>query len=117
MRVRKIDPVSGRVFGGSQAAFWINNAEGVAQNVKTRLGLWLGQWWLNQADGTPWSTDVLGKYTEQTRDAVVRARILGTPGVTGIVNYSSSLDRFSRKWNVDLTVNTLYGQATIAGPI
>jgi hypothetical protein len=88
----------------------VNDAEGVAQNVKTRLGLWLAQWWLAVDDGTPWSTKVLGKYTEQTRDAAVCARILGTPGVQSIVSYSSSLDRTSRKWTVSGTIDTLYGQ-------
>ncbi len=108
MRVRK--RVNGlRQFGGGQAAFWINQAEAVAQNIQTRLGLWLGQWFLAPTAGMPWSTEVLGKYTEQTRDATVRAQIHATPGVLAILTYSSSLDRFSRKWTVSGSVSTPYG--------
>ena len=118
MRVRKIDPTTGlRVFGGGLAAFYVNQAEGVAQCVRTRLGLWTGQWFLNLPDGMPWSTDVLGKYTEAKRDLAIKSRILGTPGVTEIVSYSMSLDRFSRKLVGSVTINTQYGQATVQGPI
>ncbi len=117
MRVRKIDPTTGRVFGGGQAAFYVNQAEGVAQCVKTRLGLWQYQWFLNLPDGTPWNTKVLGKYTEASRDLSIKSRILGTPGVTEIISYSMSLDRFSRKLIGSVTINTAYGQTTVQGPI
>ena len=117
MRVRKIDPVTGRVFGGDQAAFLVNDAEAVAQSVRTRLGLWLGQWYLDTTDGTPWATQVLGKYTEATRDLAVRARILGTQGVNSILSYSSSLDRASRKWTVNVTLDTIYGVVTTAAQV
>jgi hypothetical protein len=117
MRVRKIDPVSGRVFGGGQSSFFVDSPDGVAQCVRTRLGLWQGQWFLNLPDGMPWQTEVLGKYTDATRDIAIKARILGTPGVTSIVSYSMSLDRFSRQLTGSVTVDTAYGQATITGPI
>ncbi len=117
MRVRKIDPVKGRVFGGGQNAFWHNTPDGVAQCVQTRLGLWLGQWFLDLSEGTDWAVKVLGKYTESTRDVTIRARILGTPGVTGIVAYSSSLDRETRRWTVNATIDTAYGRTTIATTI
>lgn len=116
MRVRKIDPVAGRQFGGGQAAFFVDQAEGVAQNVKTRLGLWRAQWFLNLPDGTPWATAVLGKYTEATRDLAIKSRILGTPGVKSIVSYSVSLDRSSRQFTGSIMVDTVYGATTIQGP-
>ena len=118
MRVRKIDPArGGRQFGHGLADFWIDVPDGPAQCVKTRLGLWLGQWFLNTDDGTPWQTKVLGRYSGSTRDVAIRARILGTPGVTEIVNYSSSLNRDTRAWTVNATVDTAYGQTTIVGAL
>ena len=116
MRVRKIDPTTGRVFGGGQSSLYINNAEGVAQLVSTRLGLWVGDWFLALGDGTPYATRILGKYTEATRDLAIKARILGTTGVTEIVSYSMSLDRFSRKLTGSVTISTAYGQAVVQGP-
>ncbi len=116
MRVRKIDPVSGRQFGAGAGSFYVNQAEGVAQRVRTRLGLWAGDWFLNLPEGMDWNAKVLGKYTEATRDLAIRARILGTTGVTEIISYSMSLDRFSRKLTGSVTINTAYGQVTAQGP-
>ncbi len=117
MRVRKMDANGDMVFGQGQAAFWANVADGVGQIVGTRLGLWLGQWYLNTADGTPWATKVLGKYTGNTRDVVIQARILSTPGVTQLDSYASQLNRDSRIWSVQANGKTVYGPFSFAGPI
>lgn len=115
MRVRKINPVTGRQFGGGLQSFWVDVPDGVGQCIITRLKLWQGQWFLNLPDGTRWLTNVLGKYTGNTADVEVRDRVLGTTGVVEIVNYSSSLDRNTRKWAVNMLVQTLYGQVQISG--
>ena len=108
MRVRK--KINGlRVFGGGLQSFWSDQPDGPAQVAGSRLALWQGQWFLALSEGTPWKTAILGKFTGSTRDAAVRARILGTPGITGIVNYSSSLSRDTRLWSVSATLNTAYG--------
>lgn len=117
MRVRKIDPVLGRQFGGGQQSFWVNVPDAPAQCVLTRLGLWVGDWYLNVDDGTPWATQVIGRYTGSTRDAAVCARILGTPGVSQITLYSSSLNTETRRWTMNATVETLYGTMLITAPI
>lgn len=117
MRVRKMDTSGDYVFGGSQAAFYKDQPEAVAQICWTRMRLWLGQWYLNTADGTPWNTEILGKYTENKRDPALRKRILTAPGVTGITSYSSSLNRNSRAWSVAGTIETAYGIATFQGPL
>lgn len=113
MRYRKLDVNGDRVFGGDQQAFLIDSPEAVGQAVLTRLRLNLGDWFTDTSDGTDWKTKVLGKYTENKRDPMLRARILGTTGVTSIVSYSSSFDPNTRQFNVTCTLNTLYGQVTI----
>ena len=117
MRYRKLSASGDRVFGHGQADFWVNQREGVGQAVLTRLELWKGQWFLNVADGMPWATEVLGKYTDSLRDMAVQDRIYATPGVTQINGYNSELDRQSRAWTAHADISTLYGQITIAGPI
>ena len=109
MRVRKLP----RTFGHGANDFWRDLPEAPAQCIKTRLGLELGQWFLAVSDGTDYQTRVLGKYTGSTRDVVIRERVLGTPGVTKIAAYSSSLDRETRRWTVSATVDTAYGATTI----
>ncbi|WP_448952121.1 hypothetical protein [Labrys neptuniae] len=117
MRVRKIDADGDMVFGGDQSAFWKDVPDGPAQVVGTRLQMGQGEWYLDRRDGTPWKTQVLGKYTGSTRDMVIRARITGSPGVTQITAYSSSLDRETRKFTAAATIDTAYGQATISEPL
>ncbi len=105
------------VFGGSQNSIWKDVPDAPAQVAMTRLRLFIGTWFLNLNDGTPWNTRVLGKYTGSTRDMVVRTRILGTPGVKGILAYDSSLDRNTRAYRVNTTIDTIYGVKKISGPI
>lgn len=116
MRVRKVTASGDMVFGHSQADHYVNDPLGVALAAKTRLALWVGQWFLNRSDGTPWATKVLGKYTADFRDAALRARILGTTGVSAITAYASQLNDATRAFDVQATVKTSYGQAKIQGP-
>lgn len=117
MRYRKLDENGDRVFGHSLEDFWIDVPEAPAQAVSTRLRLWQGQWFLNVDDGTPWSTKVLGKYTGSSRDPILQTRVLTTPGVTGIAAYASQLNRDTRAFTVQMTIDTQYGQVTLAGPL
>jgi hypothetical protein len=114
LRYRKIDANQDRVFGHGQADFWRDVPDGPAQSVVTRLHMQLGEWFLDITDGTPYQTRVLGKYTGSTRDPTLRSRILGTTGVTGIAAYSSNLDRNTRAFTVEATVDTEFGQAVIS---
>lgn len=72
---------------------------------------------LDITDGTPWRTEVLGKYTGPTRDMVLRARILETPGVTAITAYDSALNRDTRAFTAQATISTQYGATTVQVPV
>jgi hypothetical protein len=112
-----LDSNSDMTFGKSMANIYIDSPDGVAQCVLTRLRFWLGEWFLDTTDGTNWAYDVLGKYTAGTRDPMIQARVLGTQGVSDIAAYASQLDRETRAWSVQVTINTAYGQTVISGPI
>ena len=113
MRYRKLSAVGDYTFGHQQADFYRDQPEAVAQAVQTRLGLFTGEWFLDTSDGTPWRTDVLGKYTQKAYDVVLKERILDTPGVRSIDAYSSTLDRQARKLSVQASISTIYGTATV----
>lgn len=113
MRYRKLDANYDRQFGRGVEDFWIDVPDAVGQAVYTRLKLEPGQWFLDLDDGTPWQTNVLGKYTGDTRDPVIRFRILGTQGAKEIVQYSSDLDRETREFTVDVLLDTIYGLAEL----
>jgi hypothetical protein len=109
MRYRKHDPQGDYSFGHGLGDFLIDSPETVALAVQTRLLLWLGEWFLDTRDGTDWNNSVLGKYTAATRDAVIRARILDTPGVNRILTYGSTFDGNTRQFNVTAAIDTIYG--------
>jgi hypothetical protein len=119
MRNRKLTPTGDMTFGRGLQDFWIDVPDAVAQAVFTKLAMWQGEWILDPADGTPWNTRIMGRYTEPTRDPAIRARILSTPGMqqqNGIANYSSSLDRSTRKLKVSARLHTIFGQIPFEGP-
>lgn len=113
MRYRKLDENKDMTFGRGRYNFWIDEPEAPAQAVDTRLRLNYGEWYLAPTDGTPWSTKVLGRYTETTRDPTVRGRIASTQGVNVIQQYSSVLDRDTRAYAVQVVLNTIYGNTAL----
>lgn len=114
MIYRKLDPNGDYTFGGNLSSFLQNNPEAVAQSVVTRLKLWEGEWFLDIAEGTPYIGGVLGKYTRDDIDAIVKERILNTEGVIEITEYSSSFNPDLRKFSVSVTISTIYGEARIS---
>jgi len=114
MRYRKLDANDDYTIG-TGSDFHVNNPDAVAQAVLTRLRLWRGEWFLDTADGTPWSTEILGKRQRgRNPDAAIKQRILGTQGVNEILSYNSTFDGNTRRLSVNATVGTIYGQATIS---
>lgn len=114
MRYRKLSSDDDYTFGHGQSDFWRDVPDAVAQSVKTRLQLQTGTWFLDLTEGIDWRTKVLGKYTSDVRDTVIRSRILGTTGVTAIDAYSSALSRETRAFSVNATISTQYGATTIS---
>lgn len=113
MKYRKLDANGDHTFGNGNADFWKDTPEAVGQAVLTRLRLWLGEWFLDFTEGTPYQQGVLGKNNQTNADAVMRARILETQGVTAITAFSSTLNRDLRTYAVSATIDTVYGPVQI----
>lgn len=113
MRYRRLDENGDMVFGSGGADFLSNSPETVAQAVRTRLGLQLGDWFLDLEEGIDWRNRVLGKFTVDTRDLAIRERILNSEGVTELAEYSSQLDSGTRAFSVGCVINTIYGAAVV----
>lgn len=114
MRVRKLDENGDVVFGGNRTAYFQDDPEGVAQNVRTRLELWRGAWFLDVSEGLDWSAKVLTKSNRKIYDQEIRDRILGTAGVRSILNYASVFDADKRKVLITADVLTDYGTTKIS---
>lgn len=113
MRVRKLTPTGDYSFGHGQKDFYANTPAAVGQSVQTRLLLWLGEWYLNTLEGTPYLQGVLGKYSLENADVVIQDRIRTTTGVVNISKYESNLDPVTRKMTVAATINTIYGPTQV----
>lgn len=110
MRYRQLSPSGDMTFGSGQLNFLINTPEAVAQAVMTSLLLWLGEWYLDITDGTPYPEGVLGRHSQAQADAVIIARIQQVQGVVDIVNFKSVVDPLTRAYTViGGTLNTIYG--------
>lgn len=111
MRYRKLDSSGDYIFGRRDEM--LEETEAVAQAVKTRILLLLGEWWENPKDGTPLFEEVLGQRyrTDETPDQVdlvFSERINGTQGVADITNFESRIDPETRVYTASITVKTIY---------
>lgn len=114
MRYRKLSPTGDYTFGSGQLNFLIDSPAAVAQAVQTSLLLWLGEWYLDLNDGTPYPEGVIGKHDQATADATIVSRINQVQGVIDIVNYESVIDPDTRAYKtINGDLNTIYGQTQV----
>ena len=114
MRYRKLSATGDYMFGNGQADFLVNSPETVAQAVQTYLRLFLGEWYLNVNDGTPWLEGVLGYNSKEQADQTLISTILGIQGVQNISNWESTQDPTTRKYtSISAVVDTIYGQTQL----
>lgn len=86
----------------------------IAQTVKTRLGLFLGEYFRDITDGTPWFEQILGKgVNNNTREAVLRNRIARTPGVIRLTYFNADFDVELRKYSVTAGILTTEGMEMV----
>lgn len=115
MRYRKLDSNGDMAFGSQQANFWRDVPEAPAQAILTRLRLWLGEWFIDTTEGTPYQQAVLGMHTSATVEPAIRRRILGTQGVTTIESFDMVRDTENRVVSINAVVNTEYGTVEVQG--
>ena len=113
MRYRKLSASGDYVFGNGQADFYRDVPEAVAQAVKTRLLLWLGEWFLDIESGTPYMQGILGKYSLEQANVTIQERALLTQGVRTIDNFESSVDGETRMMTASFDVVTIYGPTEV----
>lgn len=117
MRYRKLDTNGDMTFGNQQSDFYRDVPEAPGQAVGTRLGLISGEWYIDISAGVPYQGGVLGKFTRESADPVIRDAILNTQGVTELLNYESAFDADTRKYSVRGEVNTAFGEVAFVGVV
>lgn len=117
MRYRKLDKDGNSQFGSGSSDFHVNTPDVVAQAIRTRLGLWMGEWFADTSDGTGWNQSILGKQTRNLYELTLRQRVLETRGVLSIDEFYSSLNQDKRRLTVNMVVTTIYGNAILSEDI
>lgn len=111
MTVRKIDENGDIV---TQGSMFLTGREEIEQTIKTRLRLFLGEYFRDITDGTPWFEQILGKGTTlSAREAALRNRIVRTPGVVRLTSFSTNFDLNTRTYSVTAGALTTYGLITV----
>jgi len=114
MRYRTLSPTGDYTFGANGTNFLVNSPAAVAQAVQTRLGIAVGEWFLDITYGTPYQSKILGMGRVATYDSAIQDVILNTPGVSAIVQYSSTVNPKTRAASVFAVIDTIYGQTTVS---
>lgn len=91
----------------------IDGIEQIRQRIRTRLQLFLGEWFLDRNAGVPWLQQILIKNPRfAVVQGVLKQTILRTPGVNELTAFSITDADVERKIVVTFTVNTNFGQIT-----
>jgi hypothetical protein len=92
----------------------VSDRDQVKQNIKIRLLLIQGEWFLNSQIGLPLFSKILVKNPDFSAiDVMIKATIVDTPEVTGLIAYSSMFNKTARRLSVSFQASTIYGNVTI----
>jgi hypothetical protein len=90
----------------------ITGAEEAAQSIETRLKFFLGEWFLDISDGTPWFQQVLGKGGNlPDKEAVIKRRILTAPSVAALTKFKMDYDEATRRLSIECGAVAETGEA------
>lgn len=107
MTVRALNTNGDIVTSGTQ---FITGQQEIGQTIQTRLRLFLGEYFRDITDGTPWFEQILGKATNMNaREAALRQRIANTPGVIRLTYFAANFDIDAKKYTVTVSALTEYG--------
>jgi hypothetical protein len=89
----------------------VKDADEVAQSLRIRLKMALGEWFLDNRIGTDYFGKIFKKgATDEDISTELRRVILETQGVKAILSYSQSRNTVTRKMTVSFTVSTIYDE-------
>lgn len=112
MTVRRLSAETGDLVTRGQQ--FITGREEIAQTIQTRLRLFLGEYFRDITDGTPWFQRILGKFENLNAvEAILRNRIARTEGVIRLLSFSLDYDLAARRVSVSSFVLTRFGEQEI----
>jgi len=100
-------------FGQSRANL-ATGLESVVQRCKTRLMQFQGEWFLDVNSGTAWAQVLGRRYEPSELHSLVLERIRSTEGVLSVESLTVSFNHDTRSALVLVTINSVYGSATLS---
>jgi len=111
MQVRRLNEAGDLVTRGNM---FLTDRSAIAQTIVTRLKLFLGEYFRDVRDGTPWFQQILGKFENMNAvEAIIRNRIVRTQGVVRLLAFGMDYDLPTRALSVSAQVLTIYGEQEI----
>lgn len=104
---------SGEPEWGNSQAGWLENSDALAQLLRTRLSLFVGEFWASKADGL-WDPLTGGNLSPEQKVLLLQQRILSTPYVTGISNLDFSSNPTTRQFTFSCTVESQFGRIQLS---
>lgn len=112
MTVRKLDPETGDIV--TSGVQFITGQDEIAQTVETRLMLFLGEYFRDITDGTPWFQQILGKGASlSAKEAALKMRMMRTEGVIQLTHFSTDYNIDTRKYSVSAGILTEFGEISL----
>lgn len=112
MTVRRLDAETLDIVTRGQQ--FLTGREEIAQTICTRLRLFLGEYFRDITDGTPWFQSILGKFENLNAvEAILRNRISRTAGVVRLLSFNMDYDLASRTITVSSFVLTQFGEQEV----
>lgn len=110
--IRRLD-VNGDMTFGQGLANFAAASEACSQNIKTRLLLLGGEWFLDISSGVPYLNQIFPERADpQTIESVLKKTIVETTDVQSLNSFSMFVDHNIRKLTVSASVTTIYGDVT-----
>ncbi len=88
----------------------VEGLDAISQSIKQRLQFFLGEWFLSTNDGVPWFQSIFVKSTNLLLvEAILRDRVLATPGILELNSFNFDYDNITRKLSVRFNATTING--------
>ena len=113
MRQLALDPTSNDLALANHSLTLVGTSGAVtpdvlAQKLKIRLGLFLGEYILDGNVGTPWLQQLLGKVSKQVAEGMLRTEITTCPGVASLLSFALTVGN-DRQASLSFSVRAITG--------
>ena len=111
MKDLKLDSNGDLLFDGRNFFLTRTTDESLAQRLKIKLSLFLGEYAFDTSVGVPWYQEVVGKKVSKSKiDAIIRKQVESTTGVKEILEFTSEVDASQRTYTITkLTIRDIDG--------